>query len=195
MTWIDRNSHPWWLLLAILASTTSLSFHQTVVKKSVLDYPVDETTAVRFCDTNEEDYFHVPLIFRAVKQGDPRLNTAPLVVHEGRTAYISLDEMNRLIQGLAHSSLSWQQSEKVESLKWDLAKGPLSCFGGMEVLVVSSKGTATGKIRTKRICETLKPLDSAIKTPRALWEFQFYRINFGCKPPLGYISGKYADDH
>lgn len=188
MIWMNRTTHTWWLLLAALTSTTSLSFHQTVEKKSVLDCPVDENTAVRFFYHDEENYFHFPLIFRPVMLGDPRLNTAPMGT-EGRSAYISPEEMRQLLQGLRHSDLSWQESEKTEVLG---SFKRLHWSDSMEILIVCSKGTARTNLDPKKICETLKPLDSAVKTLRALWEFQLYRITYGCKVP-GFDFHAYPD--
>jgi hypothetical protein len=148
-----------------------------VGKKHVLNCPVDENTAVRFFYNNESDYFHSPLIFRPVAQGDPRLNTAPMG-EEGRTAYISLAEISELIQGLARSDLPWQESEEVEPLG---SSERLMSLTVNEIRVVCSKGTATAKLDPKRICQTLKPLDSALEMPRALWEFQLFRHGCRCK--------------
>ena len=35
----------------------------------------------------------------------------------------------------------------------------------------------------KQICERLAPLDAALKQPRALWEFQLFRVDYGCHVP------------
>jgi hypothetical protein len=191
MTSTNRTPHAWWLLFAMLTSTTSLRCHQTVEKKSVLDSPVDEKTAVRFFyNPSDGGYFHFPLIFRPVMPGDPRLNTAPMGT-EGRTAYISFSEMQQLMQGLAHSDLSWQESEKVEVLG---SFKKLAITDNLAITVVSSRGTARAALDTKRICEMFKPLDSALKAPRALWEFQGFRLNYGCKVP-GFIYGAYPDHY
>jgi len=32
----------------------------------------------------------------------------------------------------------------------------------------------------KQLCERLAPLDAALKQPRALWEFQLFRVDYGC---------------
>jgi len=169
-------------------STTSVSSRQTIDKKNVLNSPVDENTAVRFFYQPAGDYFHVPLVFRAVELKDPRLNTAPMAV-EGRTAYVSLSEMQQLMQGLAHSDMAWQESEKVETLG---SYKKLDITDDMAITAVSSKGTARASLTPKKICKTLKLLDSALKTPRALWEFQGFRLNYGCKVP-GFRYGAYPD--
>jgi hypothetical protein len=178
MTWTSRVAHAGWVLVAVLASTTSSSFQKTVDKNSVLDSPVDENTAIRFYYNPAGNYFHVPLIFRPVSPGDPRLDTATIGT-EGHTTYISLQEMQQLTQGLGHSDLSWQESEKVEPL------GPFKQLppwaDRMEILEVRSRGMAKTSLDPKTICETLQPLDSALKSPRALWEFRGFRVNYGCR--------------
>ncbi len=55
------------LVLVVLTSATLLNFRQTFDKRGVLASPVDEKTAVRFFyNPVGGDYFHFPLIFRAV---------------------------------------------------------------------------------------------------------------------------------
>jgi hypothetical protein len=159
---------------------------------SVLNSPVDKNTAVRFFYQPAGDYFHAPLVFRPVEEGDPLLNTAPMR-EEGRTAYISFSEMQDLARLLAHSGLGWQESETVEVLG-SYKKLGLSGIGldTMDVRFVSSRGTARAEISPKAICMILKPLDAALKTPRALWEFQRFRLNYNCRVP-GFKSDAYPD--
>ena len=154
-------------------------------KTWLLGCPVDQATAVRFFYNPEgAGYFHFPLVLRVVPSGDPRLNTAPMRP-EGRTAYITRGEMRAMLRALAQSGASWRVSSKVE---------PLGDFHGLvrfhaagppylSIEVVCSRGTARGEVDPTRICSTLAPLDSALKTPRALWEFQFLRIGYGCTVP------------
>jgi len=176
------------LVLAIMISTPFLCHGQADDKRNVLKASVDENTAVRFFYHPPGDYFHFPLVFRAVDPKDSRLNTAPMTP-EGRTAYVSLPEMRELIRGLSHLHLSWQESESVESLQ---PFKKLEITDTMVITAVSSNGTAMANLDPKRICETLKPLDSALETPRALWEFQGFRLNYGCKVP-GFKYGAYPD--
>jgi hypothetical protein len=63
----------------------------------------------------------------------------------------------------------------------------------MDVVVIFSKGAARGVIQSENICKTLGSLDSAIKTPRAHWEFQRFRTYYGCRIP-GFDDAKYTDD-
>ncbi|MHB8486278.1 MAG: hypothetical protein ACYDCM_11225 [Candidatus Acidiferrales bacterium] len=176
------------LILLMAAGAGVLGSQWIPSKKLLLECPADETAAIRFFYNSGPDYFHFPLIFRAVSQGDPRLNTAPMGV-EGRTAYISRTEMRQLIQKLAHSDASWQESEKVEALG---SFKQLRSSDSMEILIVCSKGTTRAKVDPKTICETLKLLDSALKTPRALWEFQLFRQGYGCHVP-GFNPDAYPD--
>jgi hypothetical protein len=188
MTWINRLHLTLLLLLVVLLNITPPSFGHAVVKKPVLDCPVDEVTAVRFFYHDEEDYFHFPLILRAVAQEDPRINTAPMGA-EGRTAYISREVMQRLLRRLMLSDLSWQESQKTEALG---SYKRLPASDRMEIIIVCSKGTARTTLDPKKICDTLKPLDSVLTTPRALWEFQGFRLNYGCRIP-GFKYDAYSD--
>ena len=149
---------------------------------SVLHSPVDENTVVRFFyQPTPGDYFRFPLIFRAAKEEDPRVNTAPMK-EEGRTAYISVSEMRELVQRLARMRLAWKESKAIEGL------GPFKNLlddnigeDTMEVFVRGLNGTARGTLAPDMICTTLAPLDSVFKTPRALWEFQLFRKGYDCK--------------
>lgn len=174
---MNRIPYVFWLLLLLLTTAALPGCRRTVDNDRVFNCPVDENTAVRFFYFPGGDYYHFPLIFRPVAQGDPRLNTAPMG-EEGRTAYISRKEMRDLIRRLAHSGLSWQESEKVEPLG---SFKPLALLMTTEIRVVCSKGMARAEFDPKRVCQTLEPLDSALKTPRALWEFQLFRQGYGCK--------------
>lgn len=174
----------------IFAGGAGLMFsQQNQYKGFVLNSQVEEGTALRFFYIPPGDYFHAPLVFRAVEPGDPRLTTGPMSA-EGRSAYISFDEMQQLMQNLAHSNLVWQESDKIEIM--GSFKELLHVSGGMDILVVSPKGTADAKIRPTRICDTLKPLDSALKTQRALWEFQAFRLGYACQVP-GFKYDAYPD--
>lgn len=177
------------LILVAATAVGAFTFQRVPGKKLLIGCSADETTAIRFFYNNESDYFHFPLIFRAVERRDPRLNTAPMVA-EGRTAYISQTEMQSLLRGLAQLDLPWQESERVEALESFKRLRPWS--DSMEILIACSKGTARVKVDPKRICEILKPLDSALKTPRALWEFQRFRVNYRCQVP-GFEYGAYPD--
>ena len=97
---------------------------------------------------------------------------------EGRDAYVTPTDMGRLLRGLAATHLTWQVSDEVQRLESFKDLGTLP--PEMQIFVVSSKGTAWAFVDPKRICATLAPLDSAIQTPRALWEFQRLRVDDKC---------------
>ncbi len=189
---ISKNGGFWILVIALLFAT-SAGLAQSNLKydhASVLNSPVDEKTAVRFFYDPPGEYFHKPLVFRVAKEGDPLLNTAP-IREEGRTAYISVSEMRELVQRLGRLDLAWQESETVEALG---SYKNLPVFDDMEILVALSHGTAKAHITPKTICRTLRPLDAALKTPRALWELQIFRLNYGCKVP-GFQPDAYPDHY
>lgn len=152
-------------------------------KAWLLNCPIDRATAVRFFYNPEEaGYFHFPLVLDVVPSCDPRLNTAPMRP-EGRTAYITQDEMRSLLRALAQVDVSWEVSSKVEPLGDFHSLVRLHRAGPpyLSIEVTCSRGAARGKVGPAKICSALAPLDSAVKTPRALWEFQFLRIGYGCK--------------
>lgn len=135
------------LVLVTATAIGAFAFQWVPGKKLLLGCSADETTAIRLFYNNESDYFHFPLIFRAVEQRDPRLNTAPMVA-EGRTVYISQTEMQSLLRGLAQLDLPWQESKKVETLGSFKRLRPWS--DSMEILVACSKGTARVKVDPKK---------------------------------------------
>ena len=134
---------------------------------------------VRFFYDPPGEYFHAPLVFNVVEEGNPLLNTAPMK-EAGRTAYVSLAEMRDIVQRLQSSHIVWEESGDIVTLG-SYKKLPL--FDDMQILVANSVGTAKTRIAPKAICQTLKPLDAALKTPRALWEFQIFRLQYGCRVP------------
>jgi len=184
---ITRMPKVCWLPLVLLF-VNSPGYAQTASDDSVLDSPADETVAIRFFFQPAGDSFHVPLVFRVVNETDPRLNTAP-ILDSGRTGYISLSEMQQLLPRVAHLHLFWRQAETVEVLG---SFRLLNRSVNMDITIVSSHGTARAVLDHRTICETLSPLDSTLKTPRALWEFQLFRQGYGCKVP-GFNYDAYPD--
>lgn len=144
--------------------------------KQPLDMRVDKNTIVRFFYLPPESYLHPPLIFRVAGEDDPRLGTAPISLL-GRAPYISLSEMRNLVTALAGWNLSWQKSRKLETPKKIETR---EMTDKMEVKVFSSRGTERVFVDPKQLCERLAPLDAALKQPRALWEFQLFRVEYGC---------------
>jgi len=144
--------------------------------KQPLNVRADENTIVRIFYLPPESYFHPPLVFRVAGENDPRLGTAP-INPSGRIPYISLSEMRNLVAALADWNLSWQKSTKLEAPKKIETR---EMTDKMEVKVFSSRGTDRVLIEPKQLCERLAPLDAALKQPRALWEFQLFRVDYGC---------------
>lgn len=180
------------LALALLVSNLNGGELQTapLFTQGDLHLEGDEETAVRFFYDPPGEYFHAPLVFRVVEEGNPLLNTAPMK-EAGRTAYISLSEVRLMVQSLKRASLVWEESGDIVTLG-SYKKLPL--FNDMEILVANSVGTAKTRIAPKTICRTLKPLDAALKTPRALWELQRFRFNYGCKVP-GFEPDAFPDHY
>jgi hypothetical protein len=145
-----------------------------------LTLPAGKDSVVRFYyQPANGEYFHVALIFRVVERNDLRWNTAPLF-DVGRTAYVSLSDMQQLMTNLTHLSLRWDEREKIESLE---TFSNLNSYGKMGIKVLSANGTAKTRIESAKLCEMLAPLDGAFLTPRALWEFQLFRLQYHCQIP------------
>lgn len=144
--------------------------------KPPLNMSMDKNTTARFFYLPPESYLHPPLIVRVAGENDPRLRTAP-ITFLGRTAYISLAEMRSLMTALAGWNLSWQKSKKLETPKKIETR---EMTDKMEVKVFSSRGTDRVLVDPKQLCERLAPLDAELKQPRALWEFQLFRVDYGC---------------
>jgi hypothetical protein len=155
-----------------------------------LTSPVDNGTVVRFYyHPPNADRFVYPLVLRVVAANDERMNVAP-VLAEGRTVYISLSEMHELVAGMTRSITMGQQTRGVEVLgAWEM----IPITEAMDVVIIFSKGAARGVIFREGICKILGSLDSALKTPRAHWEFQRFRFYYGCRVP-GFDDAKYSDE-
>jgi hypothetical protein len=179
MSKVKSVTQVWFLLLATLTSAPWGS-SQAASQGHALTLPAGKDSVVRFFyQPADGEYFHVALIFRVVEENDPRWNTAP-VFDVGRTAYVSLSDMQQLMTNLAHLSLRWDESAKIESLE---TYKNIHSYGGMGIKVLSANGTAKATIGPDKICETLAPLDGALLTPRALWEFQHFRLQCHCRVP------------
>jgi hypothetical protein len=147
-----------------------------------------ESIARFFYEPPVINYLRVPLLLRNADEGDPRLITAPLT-EAGRTAYITSSEMSDVLAILAKQQFKWEDTTVVvQPERWD----KLTFHGAMAVKLFNAHGTSETTIKSRKICQTLESLDKAIQTPRALWEFQFYRMGFGCKVP-GFNSDAYHD--
>jgi len=167
------------LLLVILAGAQWTS-SQVANQRHPLTLAADKNSVVRFFFFPAyNNYFHVALLFRVVEENDPQLNTAP-VTDFGRTPYITLSEMRVLFTALSAEPLSWEESAKIEELE---TPKTIRNDGRMDIKILSSAGTAKSGIPPGQMCETLAKFDAALRTPRALWEFQFFRAQFDCRVP------------
>ena len=155
----------------------------------VLTSPIDNSTAVRFFFHSPlSDRFVHPLVFRVEAENKERMKTAPLLT-EGRTVYISLSEMKALVAAMTRSITMGQQTKNIEVFgSWER----IPSTEAMDVFVIFSKGAARGVILRKDICKILGSLTSSIKTPRALWEFERFRMYNDCSVP-GFDDTKYTD--
>jgi hypothetical protein len=176
-------------VLVIAGSSNAMSLQQNRYKGYVLNAPVGESTAVRlFYDPALSDAFRFPIILRVTEEGDARLVNPPST-RAGWTSYITFSEMRQFLRTLAQSNLIWQESGKVEIFEPALQ---ILRLDTMEIAVVGSIGTAKAMVRPKGICQTLEPLDATLKTKRAIWELQRFRLSYGCQVP-GFDWNQYPD--
>jgi len=167
------------LILAIL-TTAAGQASKDVTKVHGLTLPASKDTTVRFFfQPLDGRYFHIPLLFRVVNKSDPRRNTAPML-DVGRTAYVSLSEMQQIVARLAQLPLQWDESAKIQKLE---TYEDLDLVPRMRIDILSVDGTAKSSIDPDNICKTLSQLDDALQTPRALWEFQLFRMGYDCRVP------------
>jgi hypothetical protein len=178
MTVVSRAVQLGGFLFAVFLIQVTSGYRHIDDKLNILRSSSDESTAMRFF-FNPGEYYHSPLIFRVVAPNDSRLNTGPMYLGYG-TVYISATEMDHLKRDLTKLGLSWQESKTVEDFDQNPHPTPLYA---MVITVVSSKGTAIAGFDPAQICRTLAPLDSTLKTTRALWEFQVFRTGYGCRVP------------
>lgn len=176
-------------IVVLMLMLTTLGSSQAVGKNHILSGSVDEKTGVRFFYQHDiKDHFYPPLIFRVVAPDDRRRDTAPLGP-EGRFVSVTATEMHDLIERLLQLHISWKETHMTEAFGPSYkARG----VGFLDITVVSPNGTARGGVGSGDVCKALGSLDSAIKTPRALWEFQMYRWFDDCTIP-GFDPKKYPD--
>jgi hypothetical protein len=164
--------------IALVVLGFLLMFRQ-VHGEETLEVHVDESTIIRFFYLPVDSYLHPALAFRVAPENDARFGTAP-IDYVGRTPYVSLSEMRNLVSAIGDLSLSWQTSPKPEVPKLiDPRKMP----DKMEIEIFSSRGTDRALVDPTRLCETLAPLDEALNQRRARWEFELFRVDYGCKVP------------
>jgi hypothetical protein len=178
-------------MLAVLLLAPMCVQGKHAKNSEVLDYPVDSSTVIRlFFQPPAGNYFHVPLVFRVVDEGDLKANTAP-ISSEGRTAYISLSEMRRFLKRMNVKNLHWQESKSVETVEPSFS---LPVIDQMVITVFSSNGTARAYVMANRVCQTLAPFSSIIVTPRARWEFKSFQTMYFCNV-TGFDRNAYPDHY
>jgi hypothetical protein len=166
------------LMLSISLALLTLSSNLRAQNGSATKVGVDESTMIRlFFRPHSGDYLRPALLFRVVREDDPKWNTAP-ISPLGRSAYISLAEMNALADMMLQSHLAWRVSstptEIVPFIKLPLARE-------MKITIFTFSSTADGSVPPAKVCDVLARFNSAITVPRAHWEFQMYRRMYQCK--------------
>jgi len=143
-----------------------------------LAVPVNKYTVASFSFSPPQNYTHPAMLFRVVDQDDTRLNTAPML-DQGRTVFISLEEMKRLIERLTVMQLAWHRSAQTELP----SIGHSEVSNEMRIRVYDSTGSFLALLSPRDLCASLASLNDAIKQPRALWEFRLFQREYGCKIP------------
>jgi hypothetical protein len=88
--------------------------------------------------------------------------------------------MQNLVNILVRLGLPWRETKTVEQPG---IEGFRETTGKLDIRIFSPGGTSVSLSDPGRICETLAPLDAAFKQPRALWEFQLFRVDYHCAVP------------
>ncbi len=134
-----------------------------------------------------------PAIFRAVEKKDRRYGTWTSNMLAGDIFWISPQEMQNLLKGLAELDVIWMESPTPREFKKELDerpplpelpyKIPQPNGKGMEIDVSCGAGSAETDLAREKICDSMKRLDSALQTPIAVLFFRGYRDGWGCKVP------------
>lgn len=170
------------LLFIFITLLTVEATAQKPTHSAILNSPVTDSTAVSFFWFGDMDSnFRSPINFYVVSEGDRKLHTVAVesAGHQWN-AFVSASEMELLINGLKALGLPWVDSSGRAVFK-DSFKRTNSGF--LEITVVSSEATSKAYIRIARMCDELSQLDSAMPTPRILWQFQLFRVDNGCDVP------------
>lgn len=188
--WTLARTRAFLVLAALVVSLQMTSASQKASHSLILSAPVDKQTAVSFFWFGDMDsHFREPMDFYTVPAADPRLHTVKVreAVYPDRpwTTFVTASEMERLIVGLESLDLNWVDSSRREAFG---DRNHRENSGFLNVLVLTSKGTAKSYIRIARMCDELAVLDSAMPTPRIRWQFQLLRVDDGCIVPGFYDS-------
>jgi len=166
------------LLLAPIVSSVALGAAGQKVKQSiVLSAPAATGSAVSLVWYADDDArFRGPITIYAVADNDPRLHSVDVHGREGWSAYMTAQEMERILERLRSFDLKWEETSRPHAMEhWE------SKLTGdtLETIVTSSRGAARD-LTYHAICERLAEMDSALAGPRVLRQFQQFRVERGC---------------
>lgn len=149
--------------------------HPTVL----LDSPVNEKCAVSFYWFGDmESHFRDPINFFTVPDADGRLHKVELPDSDRQVnVFVSSTEMKRILEGLKALDLSWVDLRGRETFKDKFHRRGSDM---LDITLVNTEATAKTSIRIARMCDELDRLDSAMPTPRILWQFRTFRWDNGC---------------
>lgn len=152
-----------------------------------------EEFAIRlYYDPLDSSLFVPPVVIKAVGEEDQRLGTMSMTSeYNTNLLYISKSEMESFVGVLVKRKLKWEEPYASFSLKYD-RKNPQSWPPPnlLEVAANCESGTSRTEVQRESICETLRELNAVIRTDRASWYLQGYRLNWGCSVPQ-FEPGKY----
>jgi hypothetical protein len=149
--------------------------HPTVL----LETPISDETALSFYWFGDmESHFRDPVNLFVVPDGDSRLHKVEMPDNNRQVnAFVSAGEMKRILGGLKALGLSWVNFSGREVFKDKFNRKGTDM---LDITLVSSGATAKTQIRIARMCDLLDRLDSAMPSPRILWQFQTFRWDNGC---------------
>lgn len=179
MRWIGQ-----WRKLLLLSAVaipylgSMVSFGQAPRQNGLSLPPVDNKTAISFFTFGDTDsHWRQPMNFFVAGPNDLKLHTV-FTERRGWETWITVAEMQAIIDKLSQTDLNWWQSKKVEPFKEWLQRSDGN--NSFSITVNSSAGTAKTHIRMTRMCNDLTQFDSVMPTPRILWQFRTLRWDDGC---------------
>lgn len=120
-----------------------------------------------------------PVMFLAVNNNDPRINTAAWN-QQGRIVYISVDEASSILHVLDDLHIRWNKLPGTNKFA-DVQS--LLHVDRMTITVITAQGSLEGGINPQSVCSVLASMDSAFRSRRALWEFQMFTAEYNCRVP------------
>lgn len=124
-------------------------------------------------------YFHAPLIVQAkqeIKDGYSAVPRSP----EGRRVYVSIEDMQKFLISLRRLRLQWtlpRPSGPPDSIK------PQDADGTVRFSWFSKGKVREAHLNPAKLCQVMQRLDGSFSQKRALWEFQLFRVGYGCVVP------------